>query len=81
MSRTIFNEAQLELLQLMAFVKSPIVLHELKKVISNHFAEMAKEEMERMWKSGEMTQEKFESFRSLHERTPYNKPIYAKHCS
>lgn len=29
--------------------------------------------MDAMWESGEMTQEKFDSFATLHERTPYNK--------
>lgn len=37
------------------------------------FYKKAKEEMDAMWESGEMTQEKFDSFATLHERTPYNK--------
>ena len=81
MDRTIFNEAQLDLLQLMAFVKSPEILHELKKVVAAHFAQMAKKEMERMWQSGEMNLQKFDSFRTLHERTPYHKSSYAKYSS
>ena len=77
--RTIFNEAQLDLLQMLAYVQSPENLRELKNVVAQHFAEKAKQEMERMWQTGEMTQEKFDRFRMLHERNPYSKPIYAAH--
>ena len=79
MERTIFNEAQLDLLQMMAFVQSPEALCELRQVVKNHFTQKAKEEMQRMWQTGEMTQQKYDSFRTLHERTPYNKPTYAEH--
>lgn len=64
---------------MLAFVQSPENLRELKQVVARHFAEKAKREMERMWQTGEMNQEKFDSFRTLHERTPYSKPTYATH--
>ena len=34
---------------------------------------MVKEEMAALWANGTMTQEKFDSFATLHERTPYRK--------
>ena len=80
MERTIFNDAQLQLLKMLAYVQSPDALSELRQVVKEHFAKKAKEEMERMWQTGEMTQEKYDGFRTLHERTPYQKPVYAKHC-
>ena len=73
MERTVLNHAQLDVLNLMAWVKSPKVLADLKQTISDFFAKKAEEEMERMWQSGEMTEEKVESFKTLHERTPYRR--------
>ena len=81
MERTIFNEAQLELLRMLALVQSPEALSELRKVLKNYFAQKAREEMERMWATGEMSQQKYDSFRMLHERTPYRKQDYAEHRS
>lgn len=81
MQRTVFNEAQLELLKMMEFVKSKESLKELQHVIALYFAEKAKSEMERMWQTGEMNEEKFESFRELHERTPYSKVKHAEYRS
>ena len=60
MEATILNEAQLEMLKLMSAVKTPEALAELKQAISDYFARKAAEEIDRV-----------ESFRHLHERTPY----------
>lgn len=72
METTVFNTAQLELLKMMSFFNTPESLQELKQVISNYFAQKADEEMNRLWADGTLTDEKVESFRHLHERTPYN---------
>ena len=42
-----------------------------KEFKANHFAELAKKEIDRLWETGELNDEKVESFRHLHERTPY----------
>lgn len=34
----------------------------------------ADDELDRMWNEGTLNEERIESFRHLHERTPYNKP-------
>lgn len=81
MAATVFNSAQIELLRMMSFVKTDASMKELKGVISQYFAQAAKKEMERMWESGEMNEEKFNSFRQLHERTPYSKAKHAEHRS
>ena len=73
------NTAQIELLRMMSFVKTDDSMRELRHVISRYFADKAKDEMEKMWKSGEMNEEKFNSFRTLHERTPYWKARHAEH--
>lgn len=71
MAATVFNQAQLELLDMMQWVKSLEVLAELKQVISDFFAKKGQEELDAMWERGEMTEEKLKSFATLHERTPY----------
>lgn len=73
MAATVFNKAQIDLLNMMQWVKSPETLADLKQVVSDFFAKKAKDEMEEMWATGKMTQEKFDSFDSLHERTPYHR--------
>ena len=45
----------------------------LKQAISNYFAQKAEDEIDKMWADGTLTEEKVESFRTLHERTPYKK--------
>ena len=71
MAETVFNQAQLELLDMMQWVKSPEALAELKQVISDFFAKKGQEELDAMWERGEMTEEKLKSFVTLHERTLY----------
>lgn len=73
MEHTVFNEAQLDILNMMQWVKIPEALSDLKQAISDFFAKKAKEELDALWANGTMTQEKFDSFATLHERTPYRK--------
>ena len=45
MAATVFNQAQLELLDMMQWVQSPEALAELKQVISDFFAKKGQEEL------------------------------------
>ena len=71
MEATVFNQAQMQLLEMMSFVRTPESLADLNKVISDYFAQQAQEEINRLWATGELNDEKVENFRHLHERTPY----------
>lgn len=73
MAATVFNQAQLDILEVMHWVKSPEALADLKHAISDFFAKRGQEELDALWERGEMTQEKLKSFETLHERTPYRK--------
>lgn len=53
----------MKLLEMMSFVNSPEALDQLKQVISDFFAKQAQEEINKLWASGELTEEKVESFR------------------
>ena len=67
------NSAQLQILDMLSFVKTPEALNDLNKVISDYFVKKADEEMNKMWSEGTLNDQRIESFRNLHERTSYNK--------
>lgn len=69
--QTVFNQAQLELLDMMSFVKTPQMLSELRQVVSDYFAKQAEEEINRLWETGTLNETKVDDFRHLHERTRY----------
>lgn len=73
MATTVLNDAQLELLKMMSVFDTPEAVNDLKQAISNYFAQKAEDEIDKMWADGTLTEEKVESFRALHERTPYKK--------
>jgi hypothetical protein len=73
MAATVLNDAQLELLKMMSVFNTPEAVSDLKQAISNFFAQKAEDEINRLWADGTLTEEKVESFRTLHERTPYRK--------
>lgn len=56
---------------MMSVFNTPEAVKDLKQAISNYFAQKAEEEIDQLWKDGVLTDAKVESFRSLHERTPY----------
>lgn len=50
-----FNQAQMQLLDMMSFVKTPEALSDLNKVIFDYFARKADEEMNKLWNEGFIT--------------------------
>lgn len=70
-----FNQAQLQILDMMSFVKTPEALRDLNKVLSDYFAQKADAELNKMWEEGTLSDQKIESFRNLHESTPYSNPV------
>ena len=71
MEPTMFNPAQMQLLEMMSFVKSEKVLADLKQVISDYFASKAQAEIDRLWDEGEITLDTIEQWGKEHMRTPY----------
>ena len=69
---SILSPAQLSILDMMSFVKTPTAIDELKSVLSDYFANRLSEEIDKMWENGDLSEAKIESFRHLHERTHYN---------
>lgn len=78
MNVTVFNPAQLQVLEMMSFVDSPEALAELKKAISDYFAKQAQKEIDRLWENGELNEEK--SINSINYMNVLHINEYEKHC-
>ena len=63
------NQAQLSILRLLARMNTKEKVDELKQVISNYYAQKATEEMDRLWDSGEWSEEKNEAVLDEHLHT------------
>ena len=72
MKRTVFNDAQLELLSVMANIKDEAEFLALKHAISEFYARRADEEMEKLWASGEWNEKTIQELKTAHYRTPYH---------
>lgn len=71
MERTIFSPAQLEILDLMAYVESEDTLMEIRDMLSHYFAEKAEKEIDKLWDEGTINETIIESWKTEHMRTPY----------
>ena len=78
MNVTVFNPAQLQVLDMMSFVDSPEALAELKKAISDYFAKQAQKEIDRLWENGELKRKKSKNSTNCMNVLPINE--YEKHC-
>jgi len=73
MERTIFNNAQLEILDLMAYVESEDTLNEIRDMLSRYFAEKAQKEIDKLWEEGTINDIVVEGWKTEHMRTPYTR--------
>jgi dephospho-coA kinase len=56
------NQAQLQILDMLSFIKTPEALQDLNKVISDYFVQKADAEWGKMWNAGTLNEERIESF-------------------
>lgn len=68
---TIFNPAQMKLLQMMSYIKTDEELEELQNVLSDYFAKKADQEMDKLWDEGIIKEKTIEQWGKEHMRTPY----------
>ena len=59
------NPAQIEVLNMMSFINTESSWQHLKEALAKYFTSL--------WEDGTLTEKKVEGFRTLHERTPYDK--------
>ena len=71
MERTVFNAAQLQILDLMAYVESEDTLNEIKDMLSNYFAQKAEREIDKLWDNGQVNNTIIEEWKHEHMHTPY----------
>ena len=64
--RTVLNNAQLSILHLLSTLQTEEEVHELRNVISSYYAKKATEEMDRLWETGQWSQEKNEAILKEH---------------
>ena len=73
MERTVFSPAQLEILDLMAYVESEDTLMEIRDMLSRYFAEKAEKEIDKLWDEGVINETFVEGWKTEHMRTPYKR--------
>lgn len=71
MERTVFNAAQLQILEMMSHVKSDNSLDEIKEILSQYFARKAEEAIDKLWDEDKINDEVIEQWKNEHMRTPY----------
>ena len=71
MERTVFNEAQLHMLEMASHIKTTRGLEELKEQLAAYYARRIDEDMEQLWQSGAWNEQKLEELKEAHYRTPY----------
>lgn len=72
MERTVFNPAQLEILDLMSYVDNEETLYEIKEMLSRYFAQKAEVAIDKMWESGQINNDVIEGWKHEHMRIPYS---------
>lgn len=71
MATTVLNETQLQLVKMFSFAKTKTATDKLKKVLSSYYAKEIEKQMDALWKSGKMTEEKNNKIAKTHLRTAY----------
>ena len=71
MEAVTFSPAQMHLVTLMSHIKSTAALEQLKDQLADFYARQIDEDMEKLWASGEWNEQKLESLKDAHFRTPY----------
>lgn len=71
MERTVFNAAQLQILEMMSYVKTDSSLNEIKEILSQYFAQKAEEAIDKLWDEGKINNEVVDQWKNEHMRTPY----------
>ena len=73
MERTVFNNAQLEILDLMSYVESEDTLNEIRDMLSRYFAEKVQKGIDELGEAGTINDAVVEGWKNEHMRTPYTR--------
>ena len=72
MNSKTLSQAQLCLLETFANMQSQEEADELSRIIRDYYARILENELDNLWQSGTLNQQKLDDLRSQHLRTPYN---------
>ncbi len=67
-----FSPAQVHVFNLVSHIKSETGLEQLREQLAAFYAQKVDDEMDRLWESGKWNEQKLESLRGSHFRTPYH---------
>jgi hypothetical protein len=67
-----FSPAQVHIFNLVSHIKSETGLEQLREQLAAFYAQKVDDEMDRLWESGKWNEQKLESLRGSHFRTPYH---------
>jgi hypothetical protein len=65
------SNLQLELIKMFSFQLSDLQLVEIRDILTKYFAEKASDEMDKLWKTQNWTNETMDSWTNEHLRTQY----------
>ena len=68
--KSIFNPAQLHLLEMFNYCKTEKSMQELMDVLADYYAKKMQEEADRLWDSGELNEEAIERMLNEHWTLP-----------
>lgn len=69
MEQTVFSPAQMKILQMMSYIKTPQELDNLENVLSQYFAKKVDEGIDELCDNGSITLDTIESWGNEHLRT------------
>ena len=70
-NRTIFNAAQLYMLEVMAHVQNETELNDIKNLLAKYYANKALDAIDKLWDEGKINEETLQTWKHEHMRTPY----------
>ena len=71
MARTVFNNAQMHVLDMMSHIKTDEGLNVLKNQLAKYYAALVDDEMDKLWESGQWNEETLKGLQTAHFRTEY----------
>lgn len=64
-------QQKLNLITFVSNLKTPEEVDEFRVALAHYLDAQLRAEMNKLWDNGNLTEEKYEDFRKLHERIPY----------
>ena len=68
-----FSPAQVHVFNLVSHIKTSMGLDRLREQLAAFYAKQVDDEMDTLWESGQLNEEKLKELRGSHFRTPYKK--------